>query len=193
MKYNKLRKALILLADGTIFHGKSVGNKEGTAFGEVCFNTGMTGYQEVFTDPSYFGQLMVTTNAHIGNYGVNANEIESDTIKIAGLICKNFSYNYSRDAANDSLKSFFEKNDFFYFLKSMNIINLSFVYFSFFLNLLSVSFFSSFSRFIISLDITKLSVSAFLPNSFLWCSNFSRLAICSKNSYSAVNLFFFVV
>ena len=65
MKYQTRKKALILLADGTIFHGKAVGRKEGSAFGEVCFNTGMTGYQEIFTDPSYFGQLMVTTNAHI--------------------------------------------------------------------------------------------------------------------------------
>lgn len=113
MKYNKLRKAIILLADGTIFHGKSVGNKEGTAFGEVCFNTGMTGYQEVFTDPSYFGQLMVTTNAHIGNYGVNDNEVESDSVKIAGLICKNFSYDYSREDANGSLEEFFNKNNLF--------------------------------------------------------------------------------
>jgi len=113
MKYNKLRKALILLADGTIFHGKSVGNKEGTAFGEVCFNTGMTGYQEIFTDPSYFGQLMVATNAHIGNYGVNNEEVESDSIKIAGLICKNFSYDYSRVDADGSLEDFFNKNNLF--------------------------------------------------------------------------------
>ena len=113
MKYNKLRKALILLADGTIFHGKSVANKEGTAFGEVCFNTGMTGYQEIFTDPSYFGQLMVATNAHIGNYGTNNNEVESDSIKIAGLICKNFSYDYSRVDANGSLEEFFDKNNLF--------------------------------------------------------------------------------
>lgn len=112
MKYQTRKKAIILLADGTIFHGKAIG-KDGTAFGEVCFNTGMTGYQEIFTDPSYFGQLMVTTNAHIGNYGVNDNEVESNSIKIAGLICKNFSYNYSRDAADDSLKSFFEKHDLF--------------------------------------------------------------------------------
>lgn len=113
MKYNKLRKALILLADGTIFHGKSVGNKEGTAFGEVCFNTGMTGYQEIFTDPSYFGQLMVTTNAHIGNYGINDQEVESDSIKIAGLVCKNFSYDYSREDSNGSLEDFFNKNNLF--------------------------------------------------------------------------------
>ena len=97
---------MLLLADGTIFHGKSVGDKEGTAFGEVCFNTGMTGYQEIFTDPSYFGQIMVTTNAHIGNYGTQAEEVESDGVKIAGLVCKNFSYNYSRPVADESLKEF---------------------------------------------------------------------------------------
>lgn len=113
MKYNKKKRALILLADGTIFYGKSVGNNEGTAFGEVCFNTGMTGYQEIFTDPSYFGQLMVTTNAHIGNYGVNNEEVESDSVKIAGLVCKNFSYEYSRVAADDSLESFLDKNNLF--------------------------------------------------------------------------------
>jgi len=112
MKYQTRKKAIILLADGTLFHGKAIG-KDGTAFGEVCFNTGMTGYQEIFTDPSYFGQLMVTTNAHIGNYGINNDEVESSSIKIAGLICKNFSYNYSRAAANDSLESFFESNDLF--------------------------------------------------------------------------------
>ncbi len=110
MKYQKRKKALILLADGTIFHGKSIG-KEGSAFGEVCFNTGTTGYQEIFTDPSYYGQLMVATNAHIGNYGTLSEEVESDSIKIAGLICKNFSFNYSRPSADDSLENFFEKNN----------------------------------------------------------------------------------
>lgn len=113
MKYHTRKKAIILLADGTIFHGKAVGNKEGTAFGEVCFNTGMTGYQEIFTDPSYFGQLMVTTNAHIGNYGTNKDEVESEGIKIAGLICRNFSYNYSRDIADASLEEFLNKNNLF--------------------------------------------------------------------------------
>ena len=111
MKYQTRKKALILLADGTIFHGKAVGGKQGTAFGEVCFNTGMTGYQEIFTDPSYFGQLMVTTNAHIGNYGVNNQEAESEGVKIAGLICRNFSYNYSRDLADDSLENFLNQNN----------------------------------------------------------------------------------
>jgi carbamoyl-phosphate synthase small subunit len=73
----------------------------------------MTGYQEIFTDPSYFGQLMVATNAHIGNYGTNNNEVESDSIKIAGLICKIFSYDYSRVDANGSLEEFFDKNNLF--------------------------------------------------------------------------------
>ncbi|MEP2239130.1 MAG: glutamine-hydrolyzing carbamoyl-phosphate synthase small subunit [Maribacter sp.] len=113
MKYQAKRKAIILLADGTIFYGKSVGDKEGTAFGEVCFNTGMTGYQEIFTDPSYFGQIMVTTNAHIGNYGVNKDEIESESIKISGLVCRNFSYEYSRPLADDSLQGFLDKNELF--------------------------------------------------------------------------------
>lgn len=111
MKYQTRKPAIILLADGTIFYGKAVGNKEGSAFGEVCFNTGMTGYQEIFTDPSYYGQLMVTTNAHIGNYGTNVDEVESESIKIAGLICRNFSYHYSRPAADHSLEEFLEKND----------------------------------------------------------------------------------
>ena len=111
MKYQKRKQALILLADGTIFYGKVVGDRTGSAFGEVCFNTGMTGYQEIFTDPSYYGQLMVTTNAHIGNYGANNSEIESDGIKIAGLICRNFSYQYSRPIADESLEEFLEKNN----------------------------------------------------------------------------------
>ncbi len=110
MKYTQRKKAILLLEDGTIFEGKSVG-REGTAMGEVCFNTGMTGYQEIFTDPSYFGQLMVTTNAHIGNYGVTDNETESDSVKIAGLICRNFSSSYSRTLAEDSLENYFEKNN----------------------------------------------------------------------------------
>ncbi len=113
MKYQLKRKALILLQDGTIFYGKAVGDAEGTAYGEVCFNTGMTGYQEIFTDPSYFGQLMVTTNAHIGNYGTRAEETESDSVKISGLICKNFSYDYSRPVADHSLKQFLDNSKLF--------------------------------------------------------------------------------
>lgn len=110
MKYTTRKKALVLLADGTIFYGKSIGI-EGTVTGEICFNTGMTGYQEIFTDPSYFGQLMVTTNAHIGNYGVNNEEVESDGIKISGLICRNFSFEHSRIDSDGNLKDWFEKHN----------------------------------------------------------------------------------
>ena len=110
MNYKSSQKAVVTLADGTIFHGKSIG-ATGTSFGEVCFNTGTTGYQEIFTDPSYFGQLMVTTNAHIGNYGTHLDDMESDSIKISGLICRNFSFEYSRPSANDSLESFFNKHN----------------------------------------------------------------------------------
>jgi carbamoyl-phosphate synthase small subunit len=110
MKYNTRKPAILLLSDGTIFHGKSIGIS-GTTLGEVCFNTGMTGYQEIFTDPSYFGQIMVATNAHIGNYGVNNIDIEADKIMISGLVCKNFSFNYSRDNASGSLYDYFEKQN----------------------------------------------------------------------------------
>lgn len=110
MAYQQRKKALILLADGTIFYGKSIGI-EGTATGEICFNTGMTGYQEIFTDPSYYGQLMVTTNAHIGNYGVNNNEVESDGIKIAGLVCRNFSFPHSRVDSDGNLLDWFKKHN----------------------------------------------------------------------------------
>lgn len=100
--------AAVLLADGTVFHGISTG-ANGTSIGEICFNTGMTGYEEIFTDPSYFGQIMVTTNAHIGNYGVNANEAESDSLKIAGLICRNFTHKGSRVAKTGELIDSFVK------------------------------------------------------------------------------------
>lgn len=105
------------MADGTVFYGKAVGSPEDTtektAFGEICFNTGMTGYQEIFTDPSYFGQIMVTTNAHIGNYGTKEEETESGSIKISGLVCKNFSYSFSRPSATGSLEAFFEQHGLF--------------------------------------------------------------------------------
>ena len=112
MSYKTRKKALLILADGTKFFGKAVAS-DGTRFGEICFNTGMTGYQEIFTDPSYFGQLMVTTNAHIGNYGVHLDDLQSDGIKIAGLICKNFSYEYSRPLADLSLEDYLYENDLF--------------------------------------------------------------------------------
>ena len=106
MKHTTRQKAILLLSDGTIFYGKSMGIS-GTTFGEVCFNTGMTGYQEIFTDPSYFGQIMVATNAHIGNYGVNDQDIEADKIMISGLVCKNFSFNHSRVNSSENLEDYF--------------------------------------------------------------------------------------
>lgn len=102
--------AVLVLKDGTVFHGKSAG-KIGTTTGEICFNTGMTGYQEVFTDPSYFGQILVATNAHIGNYGIKELDRESEGIKIAGLICKNFTWEYSRPMADESIQSYFENEN----------------------------------------------------------------------------------
>ncbi|MCH8533457.1 MAG: glutamine-hydrolyzing carbamoyl-phosphate synthase small subunit [Flavobacteriaceae bacterium] len=110
MNYIKNLKAVVLLEDGTLFTGKAVTDKEFTSFGEICFNTGMTGYQEIFTDPSYFGQIMLTTNAHIGNYGINTNESESSSIKISGLVCKNFSYHPSRVDSHLSLEEFLHQN-----------------------------------------------------------------------------------
>src|SRR3546814_3162904 len=104
--YSKL-PAILLLEDGTVYHGKAAG-KIGTTTGEICFNTGTTGYQEIFTDPSYYGQIMVTTNAHIGNYGIADNESESKQIQIAGLVCKNYSINYSRNQAYSSIQKYFE-------------------------------------------------------------------------------------
>jgi carbamoyl-phosphate synthase small subunit len=101
--------AILLLEDGTVFKGIAIG-KIGTTGGEIAFNTGMTGYQEVFTDPSYLGQLLIMNTAHIGNYGVHEAEIESESIKIAGLITKKFSNGYSRVAAEESLQALMERN-----------------------------------------------------------------------------------
>ena len=104
-----ITKAYLLLEDGTHFEGRSIG-AFGTTIGEICFNTGMTGYQEVFTDPSYFGQVIIMTNAHIGNYGATNLDTESDSVKISGLICKNFSEKHSRLQAEDSLQNYLEEN-----------------------------------------------------------------------------------
>ncbi|MBP7389506.1 MAG: glutamine-hydrolyzing carbamoyl-phosphate synthase small subunit [Chitinophagales bacterium] len=103
--------AVLLLADGTVFYGKSVG-KTGISVGEICFNTGMTGYQEIFTDPSYFGQTIIMTSDHIGNYGVKTDEVESNSVKISGLICKKYAgNNFSRLSGESSLQQYFEKNN----------------------------------------------------------------------------------
>jgi carbamoyl-phosphate synthase small subunit len=106
MKYTERKQAILLLEDGTVFEGKAAG-AIGTTTGELCFNTGMTGYQEIFTDPSYYGQLLVATHVHIGNYGIHAEEVESDSIKIAGFICRTFNTLYSRKSATQSIEEYF--------------------------------------------------------------------------------------
>lgn len=105
-----MAKALLLLEDGTVFQGKAAG-KIGTTTGEICFNTGMTGYQEIFTDPSYTGQILVATNVHIGNYGIHDEEIESNSIKIAGFVCRNFNIPFSRLNAHRSIQDYFEQEN----------------------------------------------------------------------------------
>ena len=100
---NLENKAILLLADGTVFYGNAAG-LIGTTTGEICFNTGMTGYQEIFTDPSYFGQILVSTVSHIGNYGVSDVEVESENVNISGLVCKKFSDVFSREFADGSFQ-----------------------------------------------------------------------------------------
>lgn len=104
------KPAVLLLEDGTVFHGTAIG-KIGTTAGEIAFNTGMTGYQEVFTDPSYYGQILIMTTAHIGNYGVHDEEIESDGIKVAGMVIKKFSDGYSRPSGSKSLQDYMDENE----------------------------------------------------------------------------------
>ncbi|MGZ5245860.1 MAG: glutamine-hydrolyzing carbamoyl-phosphate synthase small subunit [Flavitalea sp.] len=103
-------QAILLLADGTVHYGKAFG-KTGTTTGEICFNTGMTGYQEVFTDPSYYGQVVIMNNVHIGNYGVKESDVESDSIKIKGLICRNLEEVFSRKMADGSVEDYLIKNN----------------------------------------------------------------------------------
>ena len=110
MKYPTRTKATLLLQDGTSFTGYSIG-KEGTSGGEICFNTGMTGYQEIYTDPSYFGQIIVNTTSHIGNYGALETEVESEAPTIKGLVVNDFSEIYSRTSANESLQEFLERHN----------------------------------------------------------------------------------
>src|SRR5688572_31239789 len=106
---DKQQPAILLLEDGTLCHGEAFG-AIGTATGEICFNTGMTGYQEVFTDPSYYGQVLIMNSVHIGNYGVKDEDIESDSVKIRGLIGRNLEETYSRKQANGNLNEYLKKN-----------------------------------------------------------------------------------
>ena len=102
-------KAYLLLADGFLIEGKAIG-KRGTSGGEICFNTGMTGYQEIYTDPSYYGQIIVNTTAHIGNYGTVNDEQESDSPKISGIVVNEFSEEFSRKTAKESLQAYLERH-----------------------------------------------------------------------------------
>ena len=101
--------AILLLEDGAVFHGKALG-ASGTTVGEIAFNTGMYGYQEIFTDPSYHKQMLVMATAHIGNYGVHNDEVESDGVKIAGVVVRNFSSVASRVGGSGTLQEDLEKN-----------------------------------------------------------------------------------
>lgn len=104
------KPAVLILADGHVFHGMSFG-KIGTATGEICFNTGMTGYQEVFTDPSYTGQVLIMNTVHIGNYGVKETDVESSSVKIHGLIARNLEEQFSRHLANQDLNAYLIANN----------------------------------------------------------------------------------
>lgn len=110
MKYQSRETATLLLEDGTFFTGVSIG-KKGTSGGEICFNTGMQGYQEIYTDPSYFGQIVVNTTSHIGNYGALNKEQESDRPKINGLVVNEFSNVHSRFGADESLNDYLVRNN----------------------------------------------------------------------------------
>ena len=94
--------AILLLADGTLFRGRAIG-ASGITVGEICFNTGMTGYQEIFSDPSYTGQIMTMASPHIGNYGIKVGEEESSKPTIAGLVVKKYSEVWSRPGGTGSL------------------------------------------------------------------------------------------
>lgn len=109
MRYIQKQKAVLILEDGTTFIGKAAG-LNGTTHGEIAFNTGMTGYQEIFTDPSYLKQVVVMTTSHIGNYGTSETEVESDSVKISGLVCKKFSDVFSREFGDASLQDYLVDN-----------------------------------------------------------------------------------
>jgi len=103
------KSAILVLQDGSVYHGQAFG-KIGTTGGEICFNTGMTGYQEVFTDPSYYGQVLIMNSVHIGNYGVKDEDVESDGVKIRGLIGRNLEEQFSRIQAKGSLDDYLKAN-----------------------------------------------------------------------------------
>lgn len=103
-------KSVLLLEDGSFYEGYAIG-KIGTSGGEICFNTGMTGYQEIYTDPSYFGQIIINTTAHIGNYGVHPEEDESNHPMIKGLVVNEFTHQHSRTTADSSLNDYLRRHE----------------------------------------------------------------------------------
>ena len=105
-----MKKALLLLEDGRVFKGSSFG-LIGEVVGEVCFNTGMTGYQEILTDPSYSQQIVTMTAPHIGNYGINHEDIESDRIQVAGFVIKEETVVPSNWRSIDSIGNYLKKNN----------------------------------------------------------------------------------
>ena len=100
---------ILLLADGRKFEGISFGHI-GETSGEVCFNTGMTGYQEILTDPSYCKQIVTMTSPHVGNYGVNEEDIESQNIQVAGFVIKEETDIPSNWRSTQSLSNYLDKN-----------------------------------------------------------------------------------
>ena len=97
--------ALLVLEDGTAFRGRSFGAR-GSTTGEAVFNTSLSGYQEVLTDPSYHGQLVTMTYPHIGNYGVNAEDVESSRVRVAGFVVREAVRTYSNHRATASLHEY---------------------------------------------------------------------------------------
>jgi len=102
-------KAILALEDGSIFHGEGFGARA-SACGEVCFNTSMTGYQEILTDPSYKGQIVCMTYPLIGNYGVNAQDVESWRPHVSGFVIRELSPIVSNWRADHSLGKYLENN-----------------------------------------------------------------------------------
>jgi len=106
----KLKKpAVLALADGTVFKGTAIG-VTGETSGEIVFNTSMTGYQEILTDPSYANQILTFTYPHIGNVGVNSEDIESNSVHVSGLIVRTLSEHYSNYRAEGSLQDYLVDN-----------------------------------------------------------------------------------
>ncbi len=110
MKSNKIKKAVLALEDGTWFEGFSFG-AEGKSFGEVCFNTSMTGYQEILTDPSYRGQIVTMTYPLIGNYGVNNVDVESRKPFLSGFVVKEYCKHPSNYRMTQNLGDYLKKNN----------------------------------------------------------------------------------